>query len=412
MVPDRWTDKAWKVAAWVAAHALVAFGATQLIGRWTLGDWFQTSAALRFDAVHYAAIARDGYVPFRQAFFPSLPIVWRATNLDIGGICLFNGIVYLLTTTWITCKLRINLKTLLLFLTLPSTIFFFVPYTESLFFAFSSVIIIGMIDRSVWMILLGLFLCSVTRPTFTTLLPAVILAIGISNPSKMARVSLVTLCVLACALGLTLVSAIQHAYTGDWFGFYTAQQGWGNKLRWPSLPLGSWGGDDVVRLDAVALLFGLSSFCMLLRDLTTWIKNPEIPRSPTLVLSIGSLAFVSALVFVLRGGQLFSLNRFIFCTPFFLVLVSHLTERKTTGGWKPLIVLLFSLQVYFTMFGSMVHIQNFLKFSLVVGYLLFAVAATSGRLKVQKWAYPVLLIIAFGIQVSLAVKFLSGGWVA
>lgn len=377
-----------------------------------LGDWFHSGSTLQFDAAHYAAIAHEGYVPFRQAFFPFLPTVWRTLHFGNGGICLFNCLVYLLSTTWIACRLKVSLKPLLLFLTLPSTIFFFVPYTESLFFAFSSLIILGMMERSVWKVLLGLLLCSLTRPTFTTLLPAVVLAIILSKPIKAARGTLITLCILSCAMGLYLVATIQHSDTGEWLGFYSAQKGWGNELRWPSVPLGSWGGDDVVRLDAVALLFGLASLYILFQQGMSWIKTRRTDLSPALIVSMASLAFVALLVFVLRGGQLFSLNRFIFCTPFCLVFLSHITERNTLVGLKPLAAILLILEAYFAFFGSMVHIQNLLKFTLVVAYLMLAVVATSSGSNLQRWAYPLLIAVAFGLQVSFALKFLSGGWVA
>ncbi|HMU15697.1 MAG: hypothetical protein JST41_01475 [Bacteroidetes bacterium] len=404
-----WTGRPWKVAALVLGHTTLAFLSVQMVHWHMTGMPVSWSDLMHFDAEHYAAIASGGYVPFRQAFFPLMPKLWQVLGGSIPAICIVNGLTYIAALTWLAWRIRVGTTTLLLFLCIPNAFYFFIPYTESLFFAFAVLTIIGLLDRSAWKVAVGLFLCSVTRPTFTTLLPAILLAVHFTGPGLNRDWRTATLCIVSCLMGIFFVSMTQHADTGEWLGFYHAQSGWGNKLRLPTFPLRSWGGNDVVRLDAVAMLIGSAGAAPLF---ITGMRWPEDPSHPTRVvlLSFFSLFMVTMLVLVLRGGELFSLNRFIFATPFFLVMLNSVQGSVSITGWRWLWLFLV-LEAYFLMFGSFVHIQTFLWFSAVVGFLMIVVAATMVRPMVQ-WAKPLAILIAFIVQIGFTVKFLLGGWVA
>lgn len=410
-ITAQWTDRPWKVAAWVTVHTFGFVGAVQLTHWYVTGSAAPLSALMRFDAEHYAAIANEGYVPFRQAFFPLMPWLWSLLGGSVASICILNGCAYLVSLCCLAWKVRANFVTLALFLCIPNAVFFFSPYSEALFFACATMVIIGLWEGSKWKLLLGLFLCSITRPTFTTLLPALLFALKFSEtPTREIVFRKVLECVLVSVAGITLVSWAQHADTGDWLGFYTAQSGWGNKPGWLTFPFGSWGGNDIVRLDAVAMFFGLFISGALLWHALAKIELINVPRSIR-VLSFTSLISVTLIVLVLRHGQLFSLNRFIFCTPYFLVL---LHVARSSVSWIPRMhwmVMFLLLEAFFALFGSFVHIQNFLWFTGLIAILMLLLASFAMKCK-HAWLEPVLIGLAFVCQVGFAVKFLNGGWVA
>ena len=116
-----------------------------------------------------------------------------------------------------------------------------------------------------------------------------------------------------------MVSFIQFLDTGEWFKFFEAQKHWGNFLQIPRFPLTSWAGGFIVRLDGFAFLIGiiLGGFLLGLIFKLKQFRNTIIPSE--VIFSLAYLGGITLIVLLFRGGSLFSLNRFIFATPFIIV---------------------------------------------------------------------------------------------
>src|SRR6185437_1830669 len=271
---------------------------------------------LHWDAEHYSWIKNYGYKDFRVAFFPLFPLIWKITSLNVYGIIIFNTAVFLLSFYFLIKLISATPLEILLYLSLPSLFFIFLPYSESVFFASSTILLFGLKNIKHELILLCLLLSTLSRPAFTIFIPAIIIAEllieGLRKKLlfKIASYMFVVLC------GLLIVGIIQHHYTGIWFNFFEVQKGWGNKLQVPALPLTSWGGDIIVRLDGAAMLIGIiSSIIMCLYIFKAKLMRHVImPKE--VAFSICYLAGISISVLLFRGGSLFSLNRFVFATPF------------------------------------------------------------------------------------------------
>ncbi len=72
------------------------------------------------------------------AFFPLFPIIWKLLSVNNIGISLFNYLLFILSIgLLIKYLLKINgIEKLLIYsilITLPTTIIYYIPYTESLF---------------------------------------------------------------------------------------------------------------------------------------------------------------------------------------------------------------------------------------------------------------------------------------
>ena len=375
------------------------------------GNWLNGDSVVKWDAAHYLWIAQNGYVSFRQAFFPLLPFVWRLLSFDPIGISALNATLYLTSLIFLSWRLHLNTKTLLVWIILPSTIFYFVPYTESIFFASTTLVLFALGSRSRNLVTLGLILCTLCRPAFTTLVPSVLLVAFVFRTDGRKFLLDSTTYIIASAIGLFIVSLVQHHFTGDWLGFFTAQKAWGNQPQLPSFPLSSWGGQAVTRLDAVAFLFGLTCAAYLCKILWGKMRSGKCNVTPEVLLSCGCLSSITLLTLFFRGGELFSLNRFVFATPFAVVLLDHAMNMRRPLSLKHYALGFVGLMAFFMVFGAYVHIQTLLKFALLALYVLMTVHVLFDQHQTKRWFFGIWFCVAACIQVYFAYSFLNDGWV-
>lgn len=366
---------------------------------------------LNWDGEHYYWIKKYGYKDFRVAFFPLFPLIWKILHLSIYGIILFNIAVFATAFYFLTRKLKVSTPELLLYISVPSFCFFFFPYTEALFFACSTLLLIGLKDNKLLLILSGLFLCTLTRPAFTVFVPAFILMelfygkLNLKTTYKIVSYIFVTL------LGVLTVGLIQHHYTGEWFKFFEAQKGWGNYLQLPALPLNSWGGGFILRLDGAALVFGLISGVLILAKIfkMNFIKSIEIPKE--VFFSLCYLAGITLSVLLFRGGLLFSLNRFVFATPFVIVAAHFYIQQPFSFNRRQLIIGFVSLFAFWLLLGSYLHISALIPFLMLSIYLFLVLLLKDKREFIPKMAIWCLIGMNVLFQVILVLKFLNKDWV-
>jgi hypothetical protein len=257
-----------RVTVLVAGYlAVVTIGvAPSLVG-------FQVSpdAALnlpaRFDAGWYAGIALDGYSfegrfdkQQNIAFFPAFPMLERAAGYPLGAFApgvpkerriarlLWGGvIVSLLAFAWASVYLwRLARDTIgedragaavALLAAYPFSLFFSVPYTESLFLLGAVATIYhfrrGELARAAaWGLLVGL-----TRPNgcFLSIVLAVLVVekfrdkLRVSEISKSphSQMSKSLAAAAAPGVGMLIYSAYVHHLTGAWFGWARLHEAWG-----------------------------------------------------------------------------------------------------------------------------------------------------------------------------------------
>ena len=399
----------------ISLHLIFFIFTLIIIQQFIYPDLFNKQHFLNWDAQHYFEIQKNGYEGFLVAFFPFFPMIWKVTGFGIYGIVFFNAIVYIICFYFLMRSMVVNYLELAFYLSIPSSIFFFLPYTESVFFLSATILLLGIKKERFYLVLLGLFMCILSRPSFTILLPSLVL-MDVFNYLKnnIIWIRLFSY-LLVSLLGVFFVGWIQFLDTGQWFKFFEVQQGWGNYLQIPKLPLTSWGGNMITRLDGIALFFGLLSglfllFFMLKRKLVEKINLPN-----EVFLSLAYLGGITLLVLFFRGGSLFSLNRFVFAVPFILVVLNYYLKLPFSITWKQLLYIFIFFIFYWLLFGSYVHIQAFLKFVLVSIYLILFFALKHNHKSVAKYSWILLILISFFFQIFFYTYFLNTkgeiGWV-
>lgn len=389
---------------------LLAVYITFLVIVVVLGQYFYLyteQSLLQYDALHYQTIKNEGYFGIEVAFFPLFPMLWCLLDLSPLGISLFNAIAYFVSACLLFRHFRFTEREKLLCLLTPGLVFFLVPYTEALFFAAATILLIGVSKQKIWLVAIGLLLCSICRPSFTVLLPA-LLVMELFSSDYSGKWKRMLIYLVAVMIGGGLVGIIQYVYTGRWFEYFNIQSVWDNELRIPVLPLRSWGAQEVIMLDGAALLIGGISGVILL---TAVLKRKASEIPDVLKLSLAYLGGMSLVVLLFRGGSLFSLNRFLFCSPFFFIVIGAFWRSRLCISGKTILFLFFLLLCYWLLFASYVHIQTFLKYAaLSLGCLLLFCLKHRNDF-VRNRSFYLLSVCLFCIQLIFLFKYLDGDWV-
>ena len=400
-------SKALIIGVYASLFVLIALAVSQ--------SWFDQPITpenfLYWDAEHYDFIRKYGYQDFRVAFFPLFPLFWKLLPIDGIGISLVNALIFLTSFYFLITSYKVRSIESILYLTIPSFIFFYLPYSESLFFLCSVLILVGLKENKSHLVYLGLFLSILSRPAFTVFIPAFIVTELLHSFSTLKTYARIGMYLIIAAVGLLMVGAIQFHDTGEWFQFFSVQKGWGNELQIPKLPLTSWAGSFIVKTDGFALLIGvlaggyLSALILKLK----WVKAAMPGRD--VLFSLAYLGGISLTVLLFRGGSLFSLNRFVLATPFIVVVLHYWMNQNIFFTNKQLIAAYLFIFLFWLLLGSYVHIQELLKYLLLSFYALFIFSLKSHLPLARKYSLILLIALNFIFQVTFYVRFLSGLWV-
>jgi len=372
-------------------------------------SWFNSNSLLNWDAQHYFKIATDGYDHTRTAFFPLFPLIWKYWGMGLIAISAFNSLLFISSFAYLSALYKFNWKLLLIIAAVPSFIFFFVPYTESVFFAGSVLLLTGYKKSDYRFVFVGLLVASFARPAASVFLPAIILVEILMRKSTTDAIKKISLSTAALVLGMAAAFAVHRYFTGNWLGFFDVQQNvWENRLQIPSLPLRSWAGIKIVILDGSALFVCLLSAWQLLKWFIPNLKSFKIDQEKGLVFSLFYLTGIGLLVLFYRDGSLFSLNRFAFATAFFVVVAGHFGHQKFEN--RALFWIL-GMLVWWLLFNSYVHIATFSKHLLVTAFLALTVLAFHRSQRISALAMHLLFVGFSLLQLYLLYRHLSNLWV-
>jgi len=374
-------------------------------------EMISDAALLNWDAKHYFSIKNNAYNDvYTVAFFPLFPFLWKLLSLGITGIVIFNSVIFLAGFLLFTVIMKPTTKEILLFLSLPSLIFMFLPYSEAIFFISSIVLLWGLMKKNMLITCIGFFLCGLARPVAVFFIPAILIMEFLLNKNKFVFIKRSLIYCSVTIISLLVVGAIQHSYTGQWFGFFKAQHDWENYLQIPSLPLTSWAGDTIVRLDGSALLVGLVSLLALIKYFIQYLKDRKPNVTPEFFFSLLYLTGISLYVLFFRGGSLFSLNRFVFCTPFFMVALYHFLKTDPRN-FKQIGYIMLLITLFWLLFNSWVHIMTFLKYLFLTVYICSYFLINNKNKIIKNIAFTFCLVFNICFQLYFYYRFLSEEWV-
>ena len=385
-----------------------------------------TGGLVNFDAYWYSNLKEHGYIFSDKAqsntgFYPTLSFVWKFTGLSALGISIFNGIIFLFSFLLLSKEFSFNNKEKLLVLSIHSLIFTYVPYTESLFFFASTILLIGLRKQNMFYILIGVLLGSFIRPVTIIFIPSLIFIELLSNKSYLQKLIRISLFSIVSVIALLLVAIIQWLQTGVWLAYYKSQYiQWDRSLHIPRFPLTTWGGPRILWLDGTAFWLGLIAIGLCIFFL--FKKESKIKLDDSSLFSFSFLSGATLLVFLFDGysenggTSIMGLNRYFFATPFFFLAFLEFLRLPPVSK-KRTALLILSLIGVWILFGAYTSIdwynrtKTIIYFSIltlsVLGYFLIL----NNKWMLEKRIWILLYIANCMLQAYLFFRFLSGNWV-
>lgn len=379
-----------------------------------------SSNLMQFDALWYESIADSGYYHARgggqanSGFYPLLPYLWKVFGLNVWGRCILNAFLFSAAFALIVNLYKPKLITKLLWLSIPSMYFVWVPYSEALFIFLASVLIIGIHKKELYLIWLSLFLLSLTRPIALLLGPALYInELLCYNPSHWykATIKFFKWYGLPLLIGLGVFILIQYKATGVWFAYFKIQtDGWGHEFNWPTLPLGSMFGDMLLWLNACCLFLALIFLIILVIKGIKWLSGKELNNESLINISllyfvgIGLETILFNPLWGMNATNIYDVHRYALATPFAWILIYRFVTNRRYDIKAFIGVFLSASLFWFVLFHTITP-DRILYYSLATGYILmYMLFATITR----KWMSVTVLIINIAVQVTLFQWYLSG----
>lgn len=398
-----------------------------------LREWPGPHNLIKWDAGFYLSIQEHGYIVVPEdknnlAFFPLFPWLWQmlaGLGVGVAGVCLLNFLLFLAGLFLLSrAFLKPNIPGLLLYLSVPSTLFFVLPFSEAAFFFSSSLFLAALFRENLTWAALGIFLAALARPSAVFFFPALMFVTFMEwrKGGSLSAVNWQKLISLSAALGLGFLAVIlfQWAQTGEWLAFWKVrEEKWGNGFRWPALPLSTWDGSRLMWLDGLAFTAASISLLFVLmvivRPKWPWLK-PLVRLSGPFNFSAAYLALLCLFVLFFQtrdeggGANLMAMNRYVLATPFFAVLFFRFWElfpeiprvHLFLGAYLFLMLLLFG-----TFLPS--NLPNHLRTAAY--FLLLFAGAWAHHERKWNWMWMVVYAVNLGLAAVLLNKYLSGGWI-
>lgn len=324
---------------------------------------------LQWDAVHYNSIKNDFYGENPAvdealfAFFPGFPLFWKLTGLTGIGIALANTLLYSaalwLMISALASKIGRRQRMLLfaLCLVLPHSIFFSIPYAESLFLFVFALGFWGLMNNKYWLFALGMFLMGTTRSALNILGIAILCSEFLffafrRRPRESLRY--IGLFLGPPLLGTITAVLIQASISGSPFSFIYAQKHWGHGLHIPKA-ISDWSQLSYC-LALFCICFAIILPIIVLLKEKRWLsvggtkdqRNGLLPSLDvrfrwefySVVYCVGVLLFT----LISQAGNLHGLARYTSATPFFYIIFLgridwFLSPVKKLGETRGLILL-------------------------------------------------------------------------
>jgi hypothetical protein len=388
-----------------------------LIYYFTFGNFtISISQFAQWDANWYSTIKDQGYTYIEGSqnstgFFPGFPFFWKLSGVDILGMCVINFLLFLSSFLLLAHVFNPKERTQYLFLSIPCLFFFIVPYSESLFFLFTTLLLIGLKKNNWWLTMVSFALATFTRSAATIFIPALVASVFFIATKENWKKTLkeFLLYIFACITITFLVIYIQYLQTDVWFAAAKTHKHWEHELRMPKLPFHSWGATIIARLDGTAMFVGLTALVILLGLFISKLKNTYTEKEKSYLFSLLYLAGITFSMLLFQGGDMHSLNRYIFATPFYFIFLLEFEKRKFS--YREVTITFLLLTLFWLLFGSYKHILTFIYCTLIsLLFVLCMVIYTSSEKK-SRWAFIIVYIVSTILQAYFFAHFLNGMWI-
>ena len=385
------------------------------------------SNIVQWDAGWYSSIVSEGYVYKKSiqsntGFFPLFPFLWKISKLSAIGISILNYGVFILGVLLVKISLpNVKNQTVLLSLSFPSLLFMYVPYSEALFFMSSALFLYGNYIDSKKLKIVAILIMSLTRPTIFFFLPAIIFSELMSSASLKSKLIDMLIYTSVILLGTSVSFYIVGISSGNFFAYSDSQiNNWSHVFSLPQFPLTTWRGYRILWLDAFGLWIVLSSLAAsIIYFVKTVSSKWKVVYDKNMLLSLSylSMTFIYVLFFHAKEEKsgltsILSLNRYVFCSPFFIYLFYYYFSNDKIQINKVLgFGIVFTVALIGFPFYSMIELSYLKSIVFVFGVMMFFIIQVIPRGKNNIALFLMVYGVNVFLQVYLFQSFLKGNWI-
>lgn len=386
----------------------------------------------QWDVGWYKSIVANGYsfIPGEQsnvAFFPLFPLVWKFIGVSNVLISIVNLIFLIIGFYILWLNYKFDTRKFLLLLSIPSLFFCYVPYSEALFFMSGSLILYGL-KNNYKLALLGMFLSCLTRSASLVFIPIILFSVlynvKLNSNNKILIIKAVSL-IFVALIATTLAQYIQYLDTGSFFKLFEAQKEWNREISFPKLFFTTWDGPRLIWLDGLAFLVGIVCFVFCVSFLRRKIINPQKKISADYLFAISYLALITIVTMLYSGEDavggttFYSLNRFVFTSPFFVVFILFLFKKNMLSK-KSVFLFVFLSAVVWISFGGLGNLDRMniydlpffkTKIYFLIIFLYSSLYMLLSKPNIRKEIWIGVYLINVTLQIYLFSKFLQGVWI-
>lgn len=378
---------------------------------------------LNWDAYFFNRIRTVGYeyIPYtgtNLAFFPLFPFIWKMLGISSFWISAFNIGIFIVGFNLLTRTRRLPLWATLFILSIPSFIFFALPYSESLAFFFCVLIILGYDKSNTILKVIGYIGVSMVKVITIVFVPIIILSHILTKSNRSFNKADYFDCAISYigTFGGLLVAVCFQAYqTGKWFYFIEIQQFWGRAWLIPQFPLTTTNAKNVLGIDAIAFVMGLFTIYLSCKWSLGWIRRLDYrdsvsPLDYATVFSTLYLASITLLDVLFTNAStgstnIWSINRHFFCNPFFvLFLIWFLLSYKPSKNEVKFLFFLVTMGIYIS--GVYRHTNMLLL------YVIFFSSLAVAKFFTRYYKFAILsILLTFYYQLTFYQDFLLYFWI-
>lgn len=401
---------------------------------WLTNDHLSTWDAAIYECIseRWYKIEESCFGNVRGAFFPLFPFVWKITNSSAIGISLINYFIFILSIALLVIHLlRVSIREkaiiFAVLITLPSTVIYYIPYTEALFLLTMTIATIGLLKNKCWLYFAGFALMAMVRPATVF----VLLAILTVELFQFLRNGQFKIFLRSCfskgfpfLIGYGISFLIQTISSGTTTAMIDAQTYWAGENP-PLSSITDWSFEGF-GLNSFAIFFVSVPALLFLIYLVVNVKNNKgfllkkaefTPEAYLFYVSLAYLAGIFIFTFLTSGGNMHSYFRFTLATPLFyiaiLIVLNHLHSIKLrhsllifTGSG----VLLFLFLILTEYGGDRIQF-SFAGMYLLVLTFLYLLTRKDFRKNADMLVLSFLIVASLVWNTYLFNMFLSDGWI-
>jgi hypothetical protein len=380
---------------------------------------------VHYDAGFYADISccHYKYLPGQasnMAFFPLFPMLWRLLEVSPEGMATINLLLFYISVALLRKSFSLNFWKTLFLLSIPSCIFNMIPYSESLFYFFGTLLILGLKHNKNLLIFLGILGAGLAKTSGMFFLATGLFLLFTQIKKQDKRDAIIKFSIILAAQLLSFFTGafIQYSETGVAFEFLHQQQHWGHGWHWPEIPMISIEDMKMIWLDAMAHFITFLCALLSLSVLRKKVLNLNWKPSAERIFATAYLAiYFPFMLLYFDTGNLWSVNRFVFASPFFALLVIYYFKKnwlnRSGQGFLLFIAALLLWNLYGVYFGApeLSNIQNYQQvlWIMFIGVMLYFVAFHKSR-KISHYL-PWIVGTNLIFQYVLFARFLTMQWV-